>query len=126
MAPNHKDVYVKAFSGLRMGLPVYEPSVDSHLGDIGFIDENEGLFHKLYNVSKPPVNVFDGCPPALEVVASKPRYERLEAIHVSYKLFVLTNFLSISLILIVKVEYDMGCRLSCKCVGRRSKDQESN
>jgi hypothetical protein len=93
MAPNPKDLYVKAFSGLRMGLPMYEPSVNLQLGDIGFIDENEGLFHKLYNVAKPPVHEFDGCPPALELVASKARYERLEAIHVSYKLFVPTNLL---------------------------------
>ena len=54
MSLNHKDIYVKTFSTLRMGLPIYEPSIDVQLGDIGFVDEN-GPFHKLYNVTEPPV-----------------------------------------------------------------------
>ena len=85
MPPNHKDIYVEAFSSLRMGLPIYEPSVDVQLGDIGFVDENDGLFHKLYNVTEPPTHI-DGCPPAIELVKGKPRNERLDPIHVSFKL----------------------------------------
>ena len=61
MSPNHKDIYVKAFSGstLQMGLPIFEPSINVQLGDIGFMDEIDGLFHKLYNVAEPPVDIHD-------------------------------------------------------------------
>jgi hypothetical protein len=86
MTHNHKDIYVKAFSNLRMGLPIYEPSADVQLGDIGFIDANDGLFHKLYNVATPPTDRH-GCPPVVELVTGAPRYEHLDAIHVSDKLF---------------------------------------
>ena len=83
MSPNHKDIYVEAFSSLRMGLPIFEPSIDVQLGDIGFMDENDGLFHKLYNVADPPVDIHD-CPPAVNLVKGKPRNERLDPIHVSF------------------------------------------
>ena len=86
MAPNHKDIYVKAFSTLRMGLPIFEPSIDVQLGDIGFMDENDGLFHKLYNVAEPPVDIH-GRPPAVTLVKAEPRYEPLDAIHVSFMFF---------------------------------------
>jgi len=64
-----------------MGLPIFEPSIDVQLGDIGFMDENDGLFHKLYNIAKPPVELQD-CPPAVNLVKGEPRYELLNAIHV--------------------------------------------
>ena len=83
MSPNHKDIYVKAFSTLRMGLPIYEPSIDVQLGDIGFVDENDGVFHKLYNVAEPPAHI-DGCPPAVNLVKGEPRKEVLNPIHVSF------------------------------------------
>ena len=86
MAPNHKDIYVKALSALRMGLPIFEPSIDVQLGDIGFMDENDGLFHKLYNVAEPPVDIH-GSPPAINLVKGETRYERLDAIRVSFSLF---------------------------------------
>ena len=86
MAPNHKDIYVKALSALRMGLPIFEPSIDVQLGDIGFMDENDGLFHKLYNVAQPPVDMH-GCPPAVNLVKGEPRYEYLDAIHVGFLRF---------------------------------------
>ena len=86
MSPNHKDIYVKAFSALRMGFPIFEPSIDVQLGDIGFMDENDGLFHKLYNVADPPVDMH-GCPPAVNLVKGEPRYECLDAIRVSLTLF---------------------------------------
>jgi hypothetical protein len=81
MSPNHKDIYFKAFSTLRMGLPIYEPSIDMQLGDIGFMDENDGhgLFHKLYNVAEPPVDIH-GCPPAVNL---------LDAVYVSFYFFLI-------------------------------------
>jgi len=85
MSPNHKDIYVEAFSTLRMGLPIYEPSIDVQLGDIGFMDENDGLFHKLYNVAEPPAHI-DGCPSAVNLVKGKPRNERLDPIHLKLHL----------------------------------------
>ena len=88
MSPNHKDIYVEAFSALRMGLPIFEPSIDMQLGDIGFMDENDGLFHKLYNVVKPPVNIH-GCPPAVDLVKGEPRHEYLDAIHVGFHIFLI-------------------------------------
>ena len=86
MSPNHKDVYVKELSTLRMGLPIFEPSIDVQLGDVGFMDENDGLFHKLYNVANPPVDIH-GCPPAINLVKGALRYECLDAIHVSFTFF---------------------------------------
>jgi hypothetical protein len=84
---HHKDIYVKAFSTLRMGLLIYEPSIDVQLGDIGFMDENDGLFHKLYNVAEPPVDIH-GCPPAVNLVKGELRCEHLDAIYVSVMFFV--------------------------------------
>ena len=86
MSPNHKDIYVKALSSLRMGLPIYEPSIDVQLGDIGFMDENDGLFRRLYNVADPPVDI-DGCPPAVNLVKGALRYEHFDAIYVSFTFF---------------------------------------
>ena len=38
--------------------------MDLELGDIGFMDENDGLFHKLYNVAElEPLADIHGCPP---------------------------------------------------------------
>ena len=103
----HMDIYVKAFSTLRMGLPLYEPSIDVQLGDIGFMDENDGFFHKLYNVAEPPVDI-DGCPPAVDLVKGALRYERLDAIHVSFTFFLLNChlFSRFPRILVVEAEYD--------------------
>ena len=121
MSPNHKDIYVKAFSTLRMGLPIFEPSIDVQLGDIGFMDEIDGLFHKLYNVAEPPVDIH-GCPPAVNLVKGEPRYERLEAIRVSFTLFLLAHFPQI---LVVEAEFDKGIILLCKCVSRGLKYRKS-
>ena len=46
------------------------------------MDENDGLFHQLYNVTNPPVDL-PGCPPAVNLVKGEPRYERLDAIRFS-------------------------------------------
>ena len=69
-----------------MGLPIYEPDTDVQLGDIGFMDENDGLFHKLYNVAEPPTEIH-GCPPAVTLVKGTVRCESLHAIHVSFTFF---------------------------------------
>ena len=87
MSPNYKDIYVKALSTLKMGFPIFQPSSDMQLGDIGFMDKNDGFFHKLYNVAEPPVDIY-GCPPAVNLVKGEPLYEYLDAIHVSFMLFI--------------------------------------
>ena len=46
---------------LANGTSDFETSIDVELGDIGFMDENEGLFHKLYNIAEPLVDIH-GCP----------------------------------------------------------------
>ena len=102
-----------------MGLPIVEPSVDVRLGDIGFMDENDGLFHKLYNVAEPPVHIH-GCPPAITFVKSEPRYERLDAIHVSFMFFLFYWCLLSFFFRILIVEADKGIFLSCKCVSREN------
>ena len=126
MSPNHKDIYVEAFSALRMGLPIFEPSIDVQLGDIGFMDENDGLFHKLYNVAKPPGNSY-GCPPAVNLVRGEPRHEYLDAIHVSFHIFLIywRLFSHFPRILVVEAEFDSGIFLLCKCVSRGSKYRKS-
>ena len=107
ITPRHKDIYVKAFSTLRMGLPIYEPSIDVQLGDIGFVDENDGLFHKLYNVAYPPVDI-RGCPPAVNLVKGALQYEHLDAIYVSFTFFLFywRLFSHFPRILVVEAEYD--------------------
>ena len=112
MSPKHtklNDIYVKAFSTLRMGLPIYEPSIDVHLGDIGFMDENDGLFHKLYNVAEPPVDIdSDGCPPPVNLVKGALQREHLDAIYVSFMFFLLywRLFSHFPRILVVEAGYD--------------------
>jgi len=68
-----------------MGLPIFEPSIDVELGDIGFMDENDGLFHKLYNVAEPPADIH-GCPPPVDLVKGTPRKECLDPIHLKLNL----------------------------------------
>src|ERR1700722_3255574 len=70
MSRTDKSLYVKHFSSLKYGAPIYRPC-DVQLGDVGFIDTQDGFFQKLYNVSNPPQNV-PGCPPPLELVKCTP------------------------------------------------------
>jgi len=60
-------------------LTIYEPCVEAHLGDIGFVDKNDGIFHKLFNVADPPDK--PGSPPPFKLVKGTPRKEHLDAIH---------------------------------------------
>lgn len=123
MAPNHKDIYVKAFSTLRMGLPIYEPSRDVQLGDIGFVNENDGLFHKLYNIAEPPMDR-DGCPSAVNLVKGTPLIEYLDPIYVSFTFF-LFYWLLFSQLPVAEAECDKGIFLLCNCVSRGSKGRKS-
>jgi hypothetical protein len=75
-------LYVKQFSSLRYGAPIYCPC-DVQLGNVGFIDTQDGFFQKLYNVADPPKNDVAGCPDPLELVECEPLFESWEAIHVS-------------------------------------------
>src|ERR1700754_4726119 len=82
MARTDRSLYVKQFSALGYGAPIYRPC-DVQLGDVGFIDTQDGFFQKLYNVADPPKNSVAGCPGPLEIVKSKPLFENWEGIHVS-------------------------------------------
>ena len=57
LAFNHVPQLQKTFMSkalyLANGTSDFETSIDVELGDIGFMDENEGLFHKLYNIAEP-------------------------------------------------------------------------
>jgi hypothetical protein len=84
MSHTSKSLYVKRFSSLGFGVPIYHPC-DVQLGDVGFIDPQDGIFQKLYNVADPPTkNGVAGCPPdPLKLVKRKPLFENWDAIHVS-------------------------------------------
>jgi hypothetical protein len=77
------------FSSLRYGAPVYSPC-DVQLGDVGFIDTQDGFFQKLNNVADPPKNDVAGCPDPLELVKCEPLLESWEAIHASTRLLTLS------------------------------------
>jgi hypothetical protein len=82
MAPTDKDVYIKRFSALKRGGPLYQPS-EVQVGDVGFIDPHDGFFQKLYNIANPPANRNFGCPPPIKFKTSS-RTEQWDAIHVCY------------------------------------------
>ena len=81
MSPTDKSLYLKQFSALKYGAPLYRPC-DVQLGDVGFIDTQDGFFQRLYNVADPPRNMA-GCPRPLELIRSDPLFESWQAIHVS-------------------------------------------
>jgi hypothetical protein len=82
MAPTDKDVYIKRFSALKRGGPLYQPC-EVQVGDVGFIDRDDGFFQKLYNIANPPTNGKPGCPPPIKFKTSS-RTEQWDAIHVCY------------------------------------------
>jgi hypothetical protein len=90
MSHTDRSLYVKQFSSLGYGAPIYRPG-DVQLGDVGFIDTQDGFFQKLYNVADPPKNDVAGGPDPLKLVKCEPLFESWEAIHVS------THPLSLSL-----------------------------
>jgi hypothetical protein len=82
MAPTDKDVYIKQFSKLKKGGPLYEPC-EVQVGDVGYIDVHDGFFQKLYNIANPPTNDKPGCPLAIKFKTTT-RTEQWDAIHVCY------------------------------------------
>jgi hypothetical protein len=115
--------YVEAFSILGMGHPIFDPSIDYSLGDIG-------LTYKLYNhnVAIPPLDVH-GCPPAVTLVKGARQYNRIQAIHVSLSFFFLFYWGMVShfsRIRIVEAEFDKGIFLLFKYVSGRSKFRKSS
>jgi hypothetical protein len=82
MAPTDKDVYIKRFSALKKGAPLYHPC-EVQVGDVGFIDEQDGFFQKLYNIADPPRNLNPGCPPPINLETTSLT-EQWDAIHVCY------------------------------------------
>ena len=82
MAPTDKDVYIEQFSKLKRGGPLYRPG-EVQVGDVGFIDEKDGFFQKLYNIADPPRNDNPGCPPAITFETTR-HTEQWDAIHVCY------------------------------------------
>jgi hypothetical protein len=82
MAPTAKDVYIKRFSELKIGGPLYEPC-EVQVGDIGYIDPRDGFFQKLYNIANPPTRSAPGRPPPVKFETTT-RKEWWDAIHVRY------------------------------------------
>ena len=82
MVPTDKDVYIKRFSKLKKGAPLYDPS-EVQVGDVGFIDPLDGHFQILYNIANPPTDNKPGCPTPFEV-KKYIRSEEWDAIHVCY------------------------------------------
>jgi hypothetical protein len=82
MAPTDKGLYIKRFSELERGAPLYRPS-KVQVGDVGYIDAHDGFFVKLYNIANPPRNGKHGCPPPFKFETTSYT-EQWEAIHVCY------------------------------------------
>ena len=116
MAPTDKDVYIKRFSELERGAPLYQPC-EVHVGDVGFIDAQDGFFQKLYNIASPPTNqrryyyqapgqpqfdqlqlepgplVYPSGPPPIKLETTT-RTEQWDAIHVCYLSYFILRTLS--------------------------------
>jgi len=84
MSPTAKDIYDKRFSELKYGAPLYRPC-EVQLGDVGFIDIQDGFFQKLYNISNPPSKEFPGGPPPVAIKRISHKPERWDAIHLMKK-----------------------------------------
>jgi hypothetical protein len=85
MAPTDKDLYIKRFSELKKGGPLYRPG-SVQVGDVGYIDRQDGFFQKLYNISKPPTNHKHGCPRPFPFKTTS-HTEQWKPIHVRYLSF---------------------------------------
>ena len=80
MAPTDKDLYIERFSELKRGGPLYQPC-EVQVGDVGFIDTQDGFFQKLYNIAKPPTNGRPGRPDPIKFETAS-HTEQWDAIHV--------------------------------------------
>ena len=74
---------MEQFSKLGKGTPLYRPGA-VQIGDIGFIDPQDGFFQKLYNIATPPTDE-TGCPPPTQLETAT-FMEVCEAYHVRYLL----------------------------------------
>ena len=81
MSRTDKNLYVQQFSSLGYGAPIFDPC-DVQLGDVGFIDAQDGFFQKLYNVADPHKVGVAGCPDPLKLVKCKSQIQNWEGIHV--------------------------------------------
>jgi hypothetical protein len=77
-----KDVYIKRFSALKKGGPLYEPC-EVQIGDVGYIDVQDGFFQKLYNIANPPEDK-PGCPPPIKFETTARPPETWGPFHVCY------------------------------------------
>ena len=81
MAPTDKDLYIKQFSKLKKGTPLYQPC-KARVGDVGFVDPLDGFFQTLYNIDTPPSGE-PGCPRPVQLNTTSHR-EQCNAYHVRY------------------------------------------
>jgi hypothetical protein len=79
MAPSDRNLYIKQFSKLEKGTPLYQPCA-VHVGDVGFVDPLDGFFQKLYNIETPPTDDA-GFPPPTKLETAR-HTEQCEAYHV--------------------------------------------
>jgi hypothetical protein len=82
MPPTDKDLYIKQFLKLKKGRPLYQPCA-VQVGDVGFIDPQDGFFQKLYNIAKPPTSDEPGCPSPIRLETTR-HPEQWDAMHVCY------------------------------------------
>jgi hypothetical protein len=102
--PTAKDLYIKRFSTLKMGGPLYRPC-EVQVGDVGFIDPYDGFFQKLYNIASPPMNGNTGRPLPIEFKTTTSDTEQWDAIHVCYLLcFILRTLPDFVIILAEEIE----------------------
>jgi len=78
-----KDAYTRHMLPLKFGLPLFSPSY-VNLGDIGFINRNDGSFQLLYNVATPDTNI-EGHPPPVTLLGTKPDLTEWQGIHMRAK-----------------------------------------
>ena len=116
MAPIDKDVYIKRFSELKKGGPLYEPC-EVQVGDVGFIDPQDGFFQKLYNIAKPPTNDNHGCPPPFRFETTT-RTEQWDAIHVRYLSCFILKTLPDSVIILAEEIKGFRSLIASRHVGR--------
>ena len=77
-----KDLYIKQLSKLGNGIPLYRPDT-VQIGDVGFIDQKDGLFRKVYNIADPPRSDDPGCPPPIHLETDDHR-ENCDIFYVCY------------------------------------------
>jgi hypothetical protein len=116
MAHTDKDLYIKRFSELKKGGPLYQPC-EVQVGDVGFIDPQDGFFQKLYNIASPPRNGNPGCPPPIKFKTSS-RTEQWDAIHVCYLSCLILRTLPDFVIILAEEIKGSRSLIACNHVGQ--------